>query len=58
MKKFKLKHWLRDILLALIGASHASGGIRGFLANRAMKKLGLKSEEKPKKQEPKPTPQE
>ncbi|REK50276.1 MAG: hypothetical protein DWQ49_15730 [Bacteroidetes bacterium] len=45
-------------LLALIGASHASGGIRGFLANRAMKKLGLKSEEKPKKQEPKPTPQE
>lgn len=45
-------------LLALIGASHASGGIRGFLANRAMKKLGLKSEEKPKKQEPKPAPQE
>ena len=35
-------------LLALIGASHATGGIRGFLANRAMKKLGLKSEEKPK----------
>ena len=45
-------------LLALIGASHASGGIRGFLANRAMKKLGLKSEDKPKKQEPKPAPQE
>ena len=35
-------------LLALIGASHATGGIRGFIANRAMKKLGLKSEEKPK----------
>ena len=45
-------------LLALIGASHATGGIRGFLANRAMKKLGLKSEEKPKKQEPKLAPQE
>jgi hypothetical protein len=45
-------------LLALIGASHATGGIRGFLANRAMKKLGLKSEEKPEKPELKPAPQE
>ena len=45
-------------LLALIGASHATGGIRGFLANRAMKKLGLKSEGTPKKPEPKPTSQE
>jgi thiol-disulfide isomerase/thioredoxin len=45
-------------LLALIGASHATGGIRGFLANRAMKKLGLKTGEKPKKPELKPAPQE
>ena len=45
-------------LLALIGASHATGGIRGFLANRAMKKLGLKVEEKTKKQESKPIQQE
>ena len=45
-------------LLALIGASHATGGIRGFLANRAMKKLGLKVEEKIKKQESKPVQQE
>ena len=44
--------------LALIGASHATGGIRGFLAKRAMKKLGVKTEEKPKKQESKLLPQE
>ena len=33
-------------LLALVGAGQATGGIRGFLANRAMKKLGIKAEEK------------
>lgn len=33
-------------LLALIGGGQATGGIKGFLANRAMKKLGIKSEEK------------
>ena len=44
--------------LALIGASHATGGIRGFLAKRAMKKLGLKTKEKPEKQESKLLPQE
>ena len=33
-------------LLALVGAGQATGGIRGFLANRAMKKLGIKLEEK------------
>ena len=33
-------------LLALVGAGQATGGIKGFLANRAMKKLGIKLEEK------------